>query len=63
MAFGKVNEAWNHTASLIAALVSCHRDPKSDAPSVAQFHPYMAEPEPPRATPEILQSLGFKKVE
>lgn len=63
MVFGKVNEEWNHTASLIASLVACHRDPKTDPPTVAQYHPYMPEPEPPRASPEILQQLGFRKVE
>lgn len=60
MAFGRSNEQWNHTASLMALLATIHSDPKSgNKPSPADFHPFMPEPELPEATPELLRALGF----
>ena len=44
MAEGRQREAWNHTASLLALLANCHRDPKrSRACTVADFHPLADE--------------------
>ncbi len=61
MAWGRVNEQWNHTASLIAALAACHTDAKSDPPTMAHFHPFLDDPAPPVATADVLQSIGFRK--
>ena len=41
-------------------IASIHSDPDSGRePTVADYHPYMPEPELPVATPAILASLGF----
>ncbi len=40
MARARQHEQWNHTASLLALLANCHRDPKKTRPyRPAQFHP------------------------
>ena len=58
MAWGKSNEQWNHTASLMTLLASLHSDPDSNQrPSLATFHPYMELPEIPEAPPELLAAL------
>lgn len=58
MAYGKSNDHWNHTASLMAILAAIHSDPnKAKMPSPADFHPFMEPPELPQATPELLRSL------
>lgn len=63
MAWGKSNEQWNHTASLMATLASIHADPdKGTPPTMATYHPFLEEPEPPPAPAGLLESLGFKKV-
>lgn len=59
MAWGKSNETWNHTASLMTLLASIHCDPDSPRrPGIADYHPYMAKPEPPTVPPEVLASLA-----
>jgi hypothetical protein len=61
MAWGRTNETWNHTASIMAILAAIHCDPDSGRPATAAtFHPYLDEPPLPKATPDILRSLGFK---
>ena len=63
MAWGRVNESWNHTASLMAILAAIHCDPGSGRPpTAATFHPYMDEPPLPKASPDILRQFGFKPV-
>lgn len=63
MAWGRVNENWNHTASVMAILAAIHSDPNSgSSATAATFHPYMDEPPPPKATPDLLRQLGFKPV-
>lgn len=63
MAWGKANESWNHTASLMALLANIHGDPESGMrPTVATFHPFLPDPEPPQATPGILASIGFRPI-
>lgn len=65
MAWGRSNETWNHTSSLMALLATIHSDPEAGSPpTAATYHPYLDEPveELPVATPELLRSLGFKPV-
>lgn len=58
MAWGRANEAWNHTSSIMAMIAAVNTDPKSGAaPSPADYHPYMDPLPLPEATPELLQSL------
>lgn len=64
MAWGRSNEQWNHTASLMTLLASIHGDPDAaQKPCIAMFHPYLPEPEPPRISPselaDVLRSVGF----
>jgi hypothetical protein len=60
MAWGRSNENWNHTASLMTLLASIHSDPsKGSPPTLATYHPYLPEPEIPEATPEVLAALGI----
>ena len=60
MAWGRSNEAWNHTAHIMTLLANIHSDPdKGPMPTLATYHPYLPEPELPAATPDILRSLGF----
>lgn len=47
-------------AHLMTLIATIHSDPDSGrAPSVADYHPYMPEPEMPEATPEMLAAIGF----
>jgi hypothetical protein len=65
MAWGRSNEQWNHTSSLMALIATIHSDPEAGTPpTAATYHPYLEEPtdELPRATPELLKSLGFRPV-
>lgn len=58
MAWGRSNEQWNHTASIMTLLASIHSDPDSNQrPTLATFHPYMEQPEIPAATPDVLASI------
>lgn len=60
MAWGRSNEEWNRTAHLMTLIATIHSDPdKGRAPMVADYHPYLPEPELPVATPGILAALGF----
>ena len=63
MAWGKSNEAWNRTASIMALLAGIHWDKDSGVPqpTVATYHPFMPEPKHdiPEATPEVLAAIGF----
>lgn len=64
MAWGRSNEQWNHTSSIMALFASIHHDAdKGPPPQPAHFHPYMPDPEStlPPATPELLASIGFKR--
>lgn len=64
MAWGRSNEQWNHTAKLMTLLASIHADPDSGRrPHVADYHPYLPEPELPKASPDILKQFGFKPVQ
>jgi hypothetical protein len=41
MADAASRDRWNHTASLLALITNCHRDPKKARPARPQdFHPY-----------------------
>ena len=41
MAEARGEEAWNHTAAVLAMLANCHRDPKKTrAFGPRDFHPY-----------------------
>ena len=55
MAEARQREQWNHTASLLALLANCHRDPKKTRPyKPAQFHPHGRPRKPaPAATADI----------
>lgn len=60
MAWGRSNERWNHTANLMTLIASIHSDPeKGRMPTLADYHPYLPEPEIPTATPDVLKALGF----
>lgn len=58
MAWGKANEAWNHTSSIMAMIAAANTDPKSGrTPAPADYHPYLEPPPMPEATPEMLKAL------
>lgn len=58
MAWGRSNEQWNHTASLMTLLASIHADPDApQRPSVATYHPYLPEPEMPTMSAESLAAV------
>lgn len=58
MAWGRSNDHWNHTASIMALLAAIHSDPNSGkSPSPADYHPFLEPPPLPKATPELLRSL------
>lgn len=62
MAWGRSNEQWNHTASLMALIAAIHSDPdKGPTPQPADFHPYLPATELPTATPDMLRALGLGK--
>lgn len=62
MAWGRSNEQWNHTSSIMALIAAIHADPdKGSSPQPADFHPYLPAPELPQATPELMRSLGLGK--
>lgn len=58
MAWGRANEAWNHTSSLMAMTAAINTDPKSGSmPTPADYHPFMESAPLPEATPEMLRAL------
>jgi hypothetical protein len=58
MAFGRANEAWNHTSSLMALLASIHSGAdRGRDPSPADYHPFLDAPPIPEASPELIRSL------
>lgn len=58
MAWGRSNEQWNHTASIMTLLASIHADPKGGKkPSLADYHPYLPEPEKATMPPELLAAI------
>lgn len=58
MAWGATNQAWNHTASIMALLATIHSDPNSGrVPSAADYHPFLESPPLPEAPPGLLKSL------
>lgn len=58
MSWGKVNESWNHTSSVMALLAAIHTDTsKASAPTPADFHPFQDPPPLPEASPELIRSL------
>lgn len=60
MAWGRSNEEWTRMAHLMTLIATIHSDPDSGrAPSIADYHPYLPEPEMPEATPEMLAAIGF----
>jgi hypothetical protein len=63
MAWGRSNEQWNHTASIMATLASIYGGSDGAPVTVATFHPYMRKPEPPKASGDVLAMYGFKPVE
>jgi hypothetical protein len=67
MAWGKSNEQWNHTASLMGLLAQINADTSSGkAPTAYTFHPYLDEPaefvDSQPATAAFLKSIGFREV-
>lgn len=63
MAWGRSNEQWNHTSSLMALIATIHSDPeKGPPPAPANYHPYLPDPkvELPKADAGLLKSLGFR---
>lgn len=64
MAVGRQHETWNHTSNLMALLATINSDPsKGSGYSPADFHPFAEKEAIPEATPELLASLGFKRVD
>lgn len=65
MAWGRTNEQWNHTSSLMALIAAIHSDPdKGSVPSAANFHPYLETPEAKvysEVPPEILRVLNARR--
>lgn len=58
MAWGRANEAWNHTSSLMALTAAINSDPnKGAAPTPADYHPFMDPAPLPEASPEMLRAL------
>jgi hypothetical protein len=58
MSWGRSNERWNHTASLLWILASIHSDPDSaNKPQLGHYHPYLPEPKTPEMPPAMLASL------
>lgn len=46
MVEGKRSSEWDHTASIMALLINCHRDPdKSKPANYEDFHPYAKKSE------------------
>ncbi len=63
MAVGRQHDTWNHTSNLMALLATIHSDPsKGSSYTPSDFHPFVESPGLPEATPELLESLGFKRV-
>ena len=47
MAIGRMDEMWNHTASILATVINCHRDPKrSSAARPDELRPTFRRNEP-----------------
>jgi hypothetical protein len=65
MAWGRTNEQWNHTSSIMALFAAIHSDPdKGSPPSPATFHPYMEAPEErvySQVPPEVLRALNAQR--
>lgn len=60
MAWGRSNEEWNRTAHLMTLLATIYSNPDNGRePTLADYHPYMPEPEIPTATPDMLAAIGF----
>jgi hypothetical protein len=58
MSWGRSNERWNHTASLMWLLACIHSDPDSgNRPQLGHYHPYLPEPQVPEMPPGMLASL------
>ena len=58
MAWGRSNEQWNHTASIMTLLASIHSDPDAAMkPQLATYHPYLPEPELPQLPPSLIPDL------
>ena len=53
MAEGHKQEAWNHTAELLAMLYNAHRDPKARSMRPAEFHPLARKPKPVAKTKDL----------
>ena len=64
MATGRQFETWNHTANIMALLATINSDPASGRQyTPSEFHPFADPPEIPEATPELLESLGFRRLQ
>lgn len=65
MAEARCREAWAYTASRMALVANCHRDPrKRPTPyKPADFHPYLRQPEPParKASIEVLKQVFVER--
>ncbi len=58
MAWGRSNERWNHTASLMWLLASIHADPNSGRkPQLGHYHPYLPQPQLPELPPGMLAGI------
>lgn len=65
MAEGASRERWNHTASLMALLANCHRNPKhSRLLKPTDFHPHPHAPTPisrPKAEITVLKQVFVER--
>jgi hypothetical protein len=50
---------WDHTASLMALIANCHRDPKRSPIVPADFHPFAPKPQPVKVPLSFLRGLLF----
>ena len=57
MSWGRSNNQWNHTASLMWLLASINCDPDGPRPQLAHYHPYLPTPVVPVMPPEMLANL------
>lgn len=60
MAEARANDAWNHTAPLLALTANCHRDPKkARAFKPRDFHPHAKTKSTPVKAPVSVLKLVF----
>jgi hypothetical protein len=57
MADARVRDEWQRTASLMALLANCHRDPKKRAFRPSDFDPFAKAAKPIQVGVEVLKDL------